>query len=239
MSMQGQLRDMGVAELIQHTCQDAKTARLALDSGGKQAVIYFEGGEVVHAAQGELQGEAVIYGVLNWGEGSFTLEPGVEPPARTIHRSYAGLLLEGAKRIDEGDLREAAGLGLAGSAFVEATAGRAPAGEGGMSETMQALARVEGVLGAVRVAEDGVVLEQALEGDPEKEGAVAAFVGAAAIQAGESLSLGAFKRATVSLAAGSLLVLRRADCYIGLLLKEGASPALVASRAEAVLGTEA
>jgi predicted regulator of Ras-like GTPase activity (Roadblock/LC7/MglB family) len=238
MSMQGQLRDMGVAELIQHTCQDAKTARLALDSGGKQAVIYFEGGEVVHAAQGELQGEPVIYAVLNWGEGSFALEPGVEPPARTIHRSYAGLLLEGAKRIDEGEV-EAAGLVLAGSAFVEATAGRAPAGEGGMSETMQALARIEGVLGAVRVAEDGVVLEQALEGDPEKEGAVAAFVGAAAIQAGESLSLGAFKRATVSLAAGSLLVLRRADCYIGLLLKEGASPALVASRAEAVLGTEA
>jgi predicted regulator of Ras-like GTPase activity (Roadblock/LC7/MglB family) len=235
MSMQGQLRDMGVAELIQHTCQDAKTARLALDSGGKQAVIYFEGGEVVHAAQGELQGEPVIYAVLNWGEGSFALEPGVEPPARTIHRSYAGLLLEGAKRIDEG---EAAGLVLAGGALVEATAGRAPAGEGGMSETMQALARIEGVLGAVRVAEDGVVLEQALEGDPEKEGAVAAFVGAAAIQAGESLSLGAFKRATVSLAAGSLLVLRRADYYLGLLLKEGASPALVASRAEAVLGTE-
>jgi predicted regulator of Ras-like GTPase activity (Roadblock/LC7/MglB family) len=238
MSMQGQLRDMGVAELIQHTCQDAKTARLALDSGGKQAVIYFEGGEVVHAAQGELQGEPVIYAVLNWGEGSFALEPGVEPPARTIHRSYAGLLLEGAKRIDEGEI-EAAGLVLAGSAFVETTAGRAPAGEGGMSEAMQALARIEGVLGAVRVAEDGVVLEQALEGDPEKEGAVAAFVGAAAIQAGESLSLGAFKRATVSLAAGSLLVLRRSDCYIGLLLKEGASPALVASRAEAVLGTEA
>ena len=238
MSMQGQLRDMGVAELIQHTCQDAKTARLDLDSGGRQAVIYFEGGEVVHAAQGELQGEPVIYAVLNWGEGSFALEPGVEPPARTIHRSYAGLLLEGAKRIDEGEL-EAAGLVLAGSAFVEATAGQAPAGEGGMSETMQALARIEGVLGAVRVAEDGVVLEQALEGDPEKEGAVAAFVGAAAIQAGEGLSLGAFKRATVSLAAGSLLVLRRADWYIGLLLKEGASPALVASRAEAVLGTEA
>lgn len=238
MSMQGQLRDMGVAELIQHTCQDAKTARLALDSGGKQAVIYFEGGEVVHAAQGELQGEPVIYAVLSWGEGSFALEPGVEPPARTIHRSYAGLLLEGAKRIDEGEV-EAAGLALAGGAFVEAAAGRAPAGEGGMSETMQALSRIEGVLGAVRVAEDGVVLEQALEGDPEKEGAVAAFVGAAAIQAGESLSLGAFKRATVSLAAGSLLVLRRADYYIGLLLKEGASPALVASRAEAVLGTEA
>jgi predicted regulator of Ras-like GTPase activity (Roadblock/LC7/MglB family) len=238
MSMQGQLRDMGVAELIQHTCQDAKTARLALDSGGKQAVLFFEGGEVVHAAQGELQGEPVIYAVLNWSEGSFALEAGVEPPARTIHRSYAGLLLEGAKRIDEGEV-DAAGLAPAGSAAVEATAGRAPAGEGGMSETMQALARIEGVLGVVRVAEDGVVLEQALEGDPEKEGAVAAFVGAAAIQAGESLSLGAFKRATVSLAAGSLLVLRRADCYIGLLLKEGASPALVASRAEAVLGTEA
>jgi predicted regulator of Ras-like GTPase activity (Roadblock/LC7/MglB family) len=239
MSMQGQLRDMGVAELIQHTCQDAKTARLALESGGKQAMIYFDAGEVVHAAQGELQGEPAVYAVLSWGEGSFALEAGVEPPARTIHRGYAGLLLEGAKRIDEGHLQDPAGLVQAGDFAGEAAVERMSAKEGGMSETMRALAGIEGVLGAVRVAEDGVVLEQALEGDPEKEGAVAAFVGAAAIQAGEALSLGAFKRATVGLSSGSLLVLRRGDHYVGLLLKEGASPALVASRAEAALGAEA
>jgi predicted regulator of Ras-like GTPase activity (Roadblock/LC7/MglB family) len=90
-------------------------------------------------------------------------------------------------------------------------------------------------VGAVLVAEDGVVVGHSMEGDAEKEGAVAAFVGAAALQAGASMGLGAFKRAAVGIASGSLLVLKHGDLFVGLLLKEGASPALVAGRAETVL----
>ena len=104
-----------------------------------------------------------------------------------------------------------------------------------MVEIAQILAKIDGVAGAVLVAEDGVVLAHTLEGDPEKEGAVAAFLGAAAVQAGEAMKLGRQKRATVSMANDHIVVLKSKEYFVGLLLQGGASPALVASRAETLL----
>ncbi len=46
-------------------------------------------------------GEEVIYKVLSWDEGEFVLDVGAESPEVTIKRNWSGLLLEGAKRLDE------------------------------------------------------------------------------------------------------------------------------------------
>lgn len=105
----------------------------------------------------------------------------------------------------------------------------------GMVEIAQVLAKIDGVGGAVLVAEDGVVLAHTLEGDPEKDGAVAAFLGAAATQAGEAMGLGRLKRAVISMANSHIVVLKTKEYFVGLLIQEGASPALVASRAETLL----
>ncbi|MFQ5611072.1 MAG: DUF4388 domain-containing protein [Anaerolineae bacterium] len=103
MAMQGNLQDMAVADLIQHNCQDRKTARLTIEHNNQQALLFFNEGAVQHAALGDTQGEEVIYQILTWQEGQFTLAE-VEPdtvPAATIKRSWSGLLLEGARRLDE------------------------------------------------------------------------------------------------------------------------------------------
>ncbi len=231
MAMQGHLGDMSVADLIQHACQDGKTARLQLDHEGQNAQIYIEDGQVVHATLGEDAGEAAVYQALAWKEGAFNLEGEVRSPTRSIARNYTALLFEGARRIDESEaqlvdeLRAAMG-GPAG----------APSARGDGEGVVQVVAKIEGVVGAVVVAEDGVVVDRSMEGDAEKEGAVAAFIGAAAVQAGASMALGTFRRAAVGISSGSLLVLKHGDLFVGLLLKEGASAALVASRAEAILG---
>ncbi|MEW6566731.1 MAG: DUF4388 domain-containing protein [Chloroflexota bacterium] len=226
MAMQGLLRDMGVPELIQHVCQEGKTARLVVENMGEQAELFFAGGQVVHAQFGPQEGEPAVYAILDWKDGSFLLEPDVSAPRQTIDRSYAGLLLEGARRIDEGPVPASSPTQTPSTGSGEG---------GGMNETAQALAKIEGVEGSVLVAEDGVVLAQALQGDAEKEGAVAAFVGAAAQQASQALGLGPFRKAMVTGGAGTVVILRQQDYYVGLLLKEGASPALAASRAEAIL----
>jgi predicted regulator of Ras-like GTPase activity (Roadblock/LC7/MglB family) len=232
--MQGLLRDMSVADLIQHACQDAKTARLDVEQGGRAAQVFFDNGQVTHAELGDIEGEDVIYEIFDWSEGSFTLESAERHYKRTILRSHAALLLEGARRVDE---RGRDDLGLtAARGTVLAPEGKAGGTEeDAMSDIAQALAQIDGVAGAVLVAEDGVVLGYSLEGDPDKEGAVAAFVGAAAVQAAEVMSLGAFKRASVGLTAASILVLRHRDYYIGLIIEEGGSPSLVTTRAEAYL----
>jgi len=101
MSLKGNLKEMTVADLIQHTCQDQKTALLFIRSDGEEASLYFHNGAVVHATMDQEEGENVVYSVLDWDEGEFELNINVPSPAETIKRSWASLLLEGARRIDE------------------------------------------------------------------------------------------------------------------------------------------
>ena len=101
MGMKGDLRDMAIADLIQHTCQDRKTAQLRIQHSGNQATLYFNDGNVVHAILGNQEGEEVIYQILKWEEGVFNLEAGVKPPSVSIKHGWASVLLEGARRLDE------------------------------------------------------------------------------------------------------------------------------------------
>ena len=48
----------------------------------------------------------MIYTILEWQEGQFSLEVGVKAPLTSIHRSWSSLLLEGARRLDESRLVE-------------------------------------------------------------------------------------------------------------------------------------
>lgn len=101
MALQGSLKEMTVADLIQHNCLDNKTARLTIDQNGQSALLFFKDGQVAHAAMGDLQGEEVVFQILNWHDGRFTLEMGFKSPTVSISRSWSGLLLEGARRLDE------------------------------------------------------------------------------------------------------------------------------------------
>ena len=101
MSLKGNLKDMGVADLIQHNCQDRKTARLIVRYNNQEASLFFKDGNVRYAALGDIRGEEAVYKILNWLEGEFALDMGLEGPEANISRSWSGLLLEGAKRLDE------------------------------------------------------------------------------------------------------------------------------------------
>ena len=62
---------MSVADIIQVNCQDKKTASVTLISNGKEAVIFFKEGSVVHAVVDQTSGEEAIYKILSWDEGEF------------------------------------------------------------------------------------------------------------------------------------------------------------------------
>jgi predicted regulator of Ras-like GTPase activity (Roadblock/LC7/MglB family) len=226
--MQGNLSDMSVADLIQHASQDGKRARLWLEREGQQAEIYFQAGQVTHAVSSDLTGEPAVFALLEWESGQFRLDPEVEASERTVTRSTAGLLLEGARLQDERRSAASPGESRMSSPARSGT-------EGEMADVVEALGRVDGVSGVVLVAADGVVLAHQMQGDPEKEGAVAAFIGAAAEQVGEAMSLGEFKRAVAGVGGGNILVFKHSGYFAGLLLAENASAALVASKAETAL----
>ena len=101
MGVQGSLTDLGVADLIQHNCMEKKTVYLRVEQNHRNADVYIQDGNVVHAVMDDVVGEEVIYEVLGWKEGVFYLEADVKSFDRTIHRTWSALLLEGARRMDE------------------------------------------------------------------------------------------------------------------------------------------
>lgn len=99
--MQGKLRDMHPADLIQHACIDRKQARLVLKHKGESAEIFFEDGQIVHAVLGNLIGKEVVFRVLNWQDGTFEMTNNIAAPQHSIHENWTEILLEGARLHDE------------------------------------------------------------------------------------------------------------------------------------------
>ena len=235
-AVRGNLSTMSLANIIQINCAEYNQASLRLRQGGQEASIFFADGNIVHAALGSRVGEEAVYELLTWEDGEFELQMDIPPPEQTITTSWSGLLLEGVRRLDE----KAAGFGQVAVRTANPEEIGAIGGEKVRGKMVQELAsglkEIESVVGVVITARDGTVLAHDLEGDPQKDGAVAVFVGNAASQIGESLALGAFEWGTVAIGKDTtMLVLEQPDYYVGLLLGERASPAIVASSADNVL----
>lgn len=213
MPLEGSLKDLSLANLIQLNCQEMSEVKITLEYLGKGGIIFCSGGNMVHAATGPLKGEEAVYELLRWNGGTFRVQNGVTPPERTIDRNWNSILLEGMQRIDEGEISMGDRLNKLAHGFNEMAM----------------------VSGAVIVARDGTVLAEAIESDAEKEGAVAVFVGNAADQIGEAMALGSFDWGVVTMGKDRMLVLEQPDFFVGLLLTEKASPALVASEVEETL----
>jgi predicted regulator of Ras-like GTPase activity (Roadblock/LC7/MglB family) len=218
MVIEGNLKELSLPSIIQLNCAEMNTAEVSLNHQGREGVICFAEGAIIHATVGDLVGEEAVYELLTWPEGSFTVETGAVPSQRTISTDWNRLLLEGMRRIDEQDF----------------------AAQPAATNTMTALARnlknIAGVEGVVIISRDGIVMASDLEGDAEKEGAVAVFVGNAAVQVGEGLNLTPFDWGLVTMSQDRTLILERPDYFVGLLLGEKASPALIRAEAARVMG---
>ncbi|MBN1180458.1 MAG: DUF4388 domain-containing protein [Anaerolineae bacterium] len=101
MAIKGSLSEMSLPTLVQMTCQEGTRAQLTLHHGDQEAVLYFDGGNIVHAALEDQTGEEVVYRVLKWQEGDFNLQAGVPPPDSTIVTPWSALLMDGLQQVDE------------------------------------------------------------------------------------------------------------------------------------------
>ncbi|MFQ5586028.1 MAG: DUF4388 domain-containing protein [Thermodesulfobacteriota bacterium] len=102
MSIQGRLRDMGLADIIQVFHMQNKTTAIRVGSGEGYGMVYMRGGKVVHATYRDLTGEDAFYRLIGWGDGEFEVETNLASPDTTIHTDVEQLLLESAKKLDEG-----------------------------------------------------------------------------------------------------------------------------------------
>jgi predicted regulator of Ras-like GTPase activity (Roadblock/LC7/MglB family) len=208
MPLVGSLKELSLANLIQLNCQEKNEVRIILEYLGKEGNIFCSGGNIIHADTGSIDGVEAVYELLRWKGGTFRVQNNVTPPERTIDRSWDSILMEGMQRLDEGEASQ----------------------EDKLNKLARDLNEMTTVSGAIIVAKDGTVLAESVENNAEEEGAVAVFLGNAAFQIGEALSLGPFDWGVADLGQSRMLVLERLDFFIGLLLAEKASPAMMVAR---------
>ncbi len=100
--MIGSLKDIQLSDLIQILCAGAKTTRVELVHGGERGAIYIQGGDIIEAEAGEFRAETAFYRIMGWKEGTFATRTPRTFPARAIQAPAMGLLMEAARRNDEG-----------------------------------------------------------------------------------------------------------------------------------------
>ena len=228
MPLEGDLKELSLTNIIQLNCNEMNTATVRLAHEDKDGFICFADGAIVHAAAGDLVGEEAVYELLSWPDGSFVVEQGQEAPRRTISGSWNTLLLEGVRRVDE---REAVT-----EESVEVWSSAAPPDVGDdMTRLARELKMITGVEGTVIISHDGVVFASDIDGNPEKEGAVAVFVGNAAKEVGEAMRLSPFDWGLITMGKDRMLVIEQPTFFVGMLLNEKASPALVSAEASNTL----
>lgn len=214
MAMQGNLQDMAVADLIQHNCQDRKTARLIIEHNNQQATLFFNEGTVQHATLGDTQGEEAVYQILNWQDGQFILEVGQKPPTVTINRSWSGLLLTGAQRLDEAGAGQLEATNLPTQATETLTQEKKIMAKkkseilaDSLSELLQdssdiagvAIVGVDGLVYSANVSQKGI--------DEEMVGATSAAVLGLSKRSAGQLKRGGFKQTLIQGDDGNIIVL--------------------------------
>jgi uncharacterized protein (TIGR02266 family) len=99
----GQLQTMNLPSLVHALEAGRRTTRLLLTRGEERGEIIVVDGHITRAIQGPRQGEAAVYQLLAWQDGSFQMA--AVDPAQQIGGEVAapnqGLLLEGLRRQEE------------------------------------------------------------------------------------------------------------------------------------------
>jgi len=139
----GTMSGIDLTDMIQLNCLSCNTAALKVSHGKKSGMIFFEGGDIVHAMTGKLEGAEAFFTIMSFAGGNIESRKNVRAPARTIEASHVALLLEASRRQDEDSGDDASG--------------NAPFRE---------LAKITGYLGAEIINEKGQVV--AVDTDDDK-----------------------------------------------------------------------
>ena len=97
----GDMEGLQIADIIQLNCIARLKNVVRINTGKDQGSIYFENGDVVHAATDKFEGEDALMAILNFPSGTFSTEKNVSAPKTSIHKKWESLLLETFIYLDE------------------------------------------------------------------------------------------------------------------------------------------
>ena len=99
--LRGNLSQMNVIDLVQSLEMGRKTCLLTMSKENEKCEMYFDQGQVVHAAYGTLVGDQAVFKVLRWTGGNFQIDFDKKTNQQTTQLNTQGLLMEGLRLLDE------------------------------------------------------------------------------------------------------------------------------------------
>jgi hypothetical protein len=101
MALSGDLHDFELNDIFQFIQMGGKDGALHIKSDKGVSVIYFKGGNILHAELGIYEGIEAINDLLKWEDGTFNFIPDEETDKITIDLPVQNVILEAARQIDE------------------------------------------------------------------------------------------------------------------------------------------
>lgn len=99
--IEGGLTEMPLPDLLQMFSMNKKEGRLYLSRGKEKGDIWFQGGNIIDAAIGDVAGDKALFRLLAWRSGKFKfLTSRVNVPHK-INRPTDSLIMEGLRQYDE------------------------------------------------------------------------------------------------------------------------------------------
>jgi len=99
--LRGSLSQMNVVDLVQSLEMGRKSCSLTMTNGDDKCEMYFNQGQVKHAAYGAITGDEAVFKVLRWTEGNFEVDFDGKTTQETTTLNTQGLLMEGLRLLDE------------------------------------------------------------------------------------------------------------------------------------------
>ena len=99
--VRGNLSQMNVIDLMQSLEMGRKSCALTLTNDRDKCEMYFNEGQVTHAAYGSLTGDKAVFKVLSWTGGNFQINFEGKTSKQTTTLNTQGLLMEGLRMLDE------------------------------------------------------------------------------------------------------------------------------------------
>jgi GGDEF domain-containing protein len=110
--LQGDLSIARLPSLLQSIRMSKMTGRLELRDKDGQSDVYFDGGNPVHAVQGDSVGDLALIELLSWQTGQFRFHANERTSERSVKNRLDTLLMEGMTFADQSYFLEQNGLNL-------------------------------------------------------------------------------------------------------------------------------
>jgi hypothetical protein len=100
-ALRGTLAQLPLLDILNLLGNGKKSGCLSLRNGNNLGEIYFQEGEIVHAAVGVERGEEAFFSLATWGEGDFSFEPETESPEQTMTSPLEEILASAMQEVSE------------------------------------------------------------------------------------------------------------------------------------------